>query len=105
MAILITAASSANVFKLQRLLYHSEVFFAEQKKMPFIPGKIFIQIPEASSPVFISQLIKICLDYKINEIHPLKSAEIIELSKAIELFSEYGISILKPSEDLILGLD
>lgn len=105
MAILITAASSANAFKLQRLLYHSEVFFAEQKEMPFIPGKKFIQIPEVSSPVFISQLIKICLDYKITEIYPLRITEIIELSKANELFIEYGISILKPSEELILGLD
>lgn len=102
MAILITAASFAIAYKLERSLNLSEVCFADQIEMPAIPGKKFIRIPETSSPIFTSELLKICLDNQIVKIYPLKEAEIKELSKADQLFKEYGISIIMPSNDWIL---
>ncbi|MDP3468152.1 MAG: hypothetical protein Q8S11_07440 [Daejeonella sp.] len=102
MAILITAASSAIAYKLERLLNESEVYFAEQIEMPEIPGKRFIRIPDASSPIFTSEMLKICLDNHIVKIFPLKVPEIKELSKADQLFKEYGINIILLSNDWIL---
>lgn len=102
MAILITAASFSMAFKLERFLNESEVYFAEQIEMPVIPGKKFIRIPDASSPVFTSEMLKICLDNQIVKIFPLKEAEIKELSKANQLFKEYGINIIIPSNEWIL---
>jgi hypothetical protein len=101
MAILITAASFSIAYKLERSLNESEVYFAEQIEMPAIPGKKFIRIPEVSSPVFTSEILKICLDYQIVKIFPLKEAEIKELSKADQLFKEYGINIIIPSNEWI----
>jgi hypothetical protein len=40
MAILITAASFSLAYKLERLLNESEVYFADQIKMPAIPAHI-----------------------------------------------------------------
>ena len=102
MAILITAASFAVAYKLERFLNESEVYFAEQIEMPAIPGKKFIRIPDASSPIFTSEMLKICLDNQIVKIFPLRESEIKELSKADQLFKEYGISIIMPSNDWIL---
>jgi len=102
MAILITAASFSIAYKLERSLNESEVYFAEQIEMPAIPGKKFIRIPEVSSPVFTSEILKICLDYQIVKIFPLKEAEIKELSKADQLFKEYGINIIILSNEWII---
>lgn len=102
MAILITAASFAVAYKLERYLNESEVYFAEQIELPAIPGKKFIRIPAASSPIFISEMLKICLDNQIVKIFPLKRSEIKELSEANQLFNEYGINIIIPSDEWIL---
>ena len=102
MAILITAASFAVAYKLERYLNESEVYFAEQIELPAIPGKKFIRISAASSPIFISEMLKICLDNQIVKIFPLKRSEIKELSEANQLFNEYGINIIIPSDEWIL---
>ena len=102
MAILITAASFAVAYKLERYLNESEVYLAEQIEMPAIPGKKFVCIPAASSPTFISEMLKICLDNQIVKIFPLKKSEIKELSEANQLFNEYGINIIIPSDEWIL---
>jgi len=102
MAILITAASFALAYKLERFLNETEVCFAEQMEMPAVPGKKFIRIPEPSSPIFTSELLKICLDNQICKIYPLKEAEIKELSNVIQLFNEYGISIIIHTDEWIL---
>ncbi len=102
MAILITAASFSIAYKLERSLDESEVYFAEQIEMPSIPGKKFIRIPEVSSLIFTSEILKICLDCSIVKIFPLKEAEIKELSKANQLFEEYGINIIILSNEWII---
>ncbi len=102
MAILITAASYSVAYKLERSLNESEVYFADQIEMPAIPEKKFIRIPDASSPIFTSELLKICLDNHIIKIFPLKEAEVKELSKAKLLFSEYGINIIIQSKEWII---
>jgi hypothetical protein len=102
MAILITAASYSLAYKLERSLGESEVYFADQIEMPLIPGKRFIRIPDATSSIFTSEILKVCLDNHIIKIFPLKVEEIKELSKAEQLFKEYGISIIMLSNDWIL---
>ena len=98
MAILITAASFSLAYKLERLLNESEVYFADQIKMPAIPGKKFIQLPDASSAIFISELLKLCLENNIMSIYPLKKSEIKELLNADQLFKEYNINIIFSKE-------
>jgi hypothetical protein len=102
MAILITAASYSLAYKLERSLNESEVYFADQIEMPLISGKRFIRIPDASSPIFTSEILKVSLDNHIIKIFPLKLEEIKELSKADQLFMEYGINIIMLSNNWIL---
>lgn len=94
MAILITAASFSLAYKLERSLNQSEVYFADQIQMPAIFGKKFIQLPDSSSTIFISEVLKLCLDNNITRIYPLKRSEIKELLNADQLFKEYGINII-----------
>ena len=101
MAVLITAAAYSAAFKLERMLSTSEVYFGEQEDMPAIPGKKFIRIPGALTPSFTNEMLKICLDHRITDVFPLKSDEVIELSKARQLFEEYGIHIIIPSNKWI----
>ncbi|MFA6945039.1 MAG: hypothetical protein WC220_03975 [Pedobacter sp.] len=101
MAVLITAAAYAAAFKLERMLNTSEVYFGEQVDMPAISGKVFLRLPGALTSSFTSEMLKICLDHGITDVFPLKSDEVVELSKARQLFEEYGIRLIIPSNKWI----
>jgi len=98
MAVLITAAANSAAFRLERILDTPEVYFADQSSLPSIPGKKFLKIPAASSNSFTHEVLKICLDHHINEIYPLKRDEMTELSSSRQLFEEFGINLIVPSE-------
>lgn len=101
MAVLITAAAFSAAFRLERVLDTPDVYFADQSSLPAIPGKKFLKIPDASSNSFTHEVLKICLDHHINEIYPLKGDEMTELSRSRQLFEEFGISLVVPSEQWI----
>lgn len=101
MAILITAASYSTAFKIHRLLNSPSAYFGEQLEMPQISGKKFIRLPEISSLSFVNEMLKLCLDHQIKTVFPLKRAEIITLSTARQLFEEYEISMIIPSDNWI----
>lgn len=101
MAILITAASYSTAFKIHTMLGSPSVYFGEQLKMPAIPGMKFVHLPEVSSSIYINEMLKLCLDNQIFTIFPLKQAEILDLSAARQLFEEYGIRMIIPSDTYI----
>ena len=101
MAVLITAAANSAAFRLERILETPEVYFADQSSLPSIPGKKFLKIPDASSNSFTHEVLKICLDHHIIEIYPLRGEEMTELSRSRQLFEEFGISLVIPSEQWI----
>jgi hypothetical protein len=41
-------------------------------------------------------LLAICLDLDINQVYPLKKAEVLALAEARQLFDEYGIRVMVP---------
>lgn len=98
MAILITAASYSAAFKIDRMLGSPSVYFGEQLEMPPIPGKKFIHLPEVASSSYINEMLKLCLDNQISTVLPLKRTEILALSTARQLFEEYGIDMIIPSD-------
>lgn len=101
---LITAASHSAAFKVDRLLNSTLVYLGEQLGMPVIPGRKFIRLPDTKSPSYISEMLNLCLNNQISTIFPLKLSEILELSGARQLFKEYGISIIIPSDSHIQAL-
>jgi hypothetical protein len=99
MSVLITAASHAQAYKLDRLLQLDDVIFGDHQQLPQLayPGKKFIKIPASSSPSYAHEMLDLALNSGMTKIFPLYAGEILPLSEARQLFDEYGISILVPS--------
>lgn len=107
MNILITAASAAQAYQLQRLLGSTDIFFlADFVELPqvMLKDKKFIKIPAGDSSSFAHLLLTICLDQQIAKVYPLRKAEIVALSEARQLFDEYGIKIMVPDKTHLQGL-
>ncbi len=99
MPVLITAGLSPEAWRLHRVLDMKEVVFADESQLPHIPGIMSVVLPPCNSASYIHETLKACLDHNINCVYPLKRGEIMELSKARALYSEYSISLMIPSDD------
>ncbi len=99
MPVLITAGLSPEAYRLQRILNAKDVVFADASQLPQIPGTRSVVLPAADSPSFVHEALKACLDLDITTVYPLKRAEVVELAKARELFFEYNISLMIPSDN------
>lgn len=97
--ILITAASSATAYKLEKQISGADkIVLADDVDLPqiLLKGKNFIKIPSGASSAFSHQLLSICLDLEIDKVYPLKRAEILALAEVKQLFEEYGITLMIP---------
>jgi hypothetical protein len=102
--VLITAATTAKAYKLQRLLDQGQTYvYADQESLPgfMAGGKQFVRISSGDSPSFVHELLKVCLDLQIDVVCPLRKNEILSLSEARQLFLEYNIKLIVPSKELI----
>jgi hypothetical protein len=99
MSILITGAANSAAYRLARLLDYEDVFFADVVEVPSIPGRKIRCIPDPSSTSYAHKILTFCLDNGIYTIYPLHLNEVLELSKARQLFLEYGISVIIPSDE------
>ncbi|MEJ7780251.1 MAG: hypothetical protein WKF68_11750 [Daejeonella sp.] len=99
MPVLITAGLDPEAYRLQRILSVQDVFFADEKELPLMPGIKSMVLPSYTSPSFAHEVLKTCLDNSIDMIYPLKRGEILELSHARQLFAEYDISLMIPSDE------
>lgn len=98
MPVLITAGLSPEAYRLQRILDIKDVVFADVSTIPKIPNSLSIVLPPHTSSSFVHEMLKSCLDLGITRVYPLNLGEVIELSKARTLFSEYNIFLIIPSE-------
>lgn len=99
MSVLITAASHAEAYKLDRILQLPEVIFADHADMPAMAfsGRKFIKIPRGNSPSYAHIILDLALNAGIDRIFPLYAEEILPLAQSRQLFDEYGISVIVPS--------
>ncbi|WP_026899389.1 ATP-grasp domain-containing protein [Daejeonella oryzae] len=106
MPVLITAASHAEAYKLERLLNASDVIFADHIDNSHLKysGRKHIQIPAGNSASYAHELLKACLDLDIEKIYPLYFDEIVALSEAKLLFDEYGIKVIVPGIDFLRNI-
>jgi len=99
--ILITAASTATAYKLEKeLSYADKVVLADEVDLPqvLLKDKNFIKIPRGDSSAFSHQLLSICLDLEIDKVFPLRKSEIRALAGVRQLFEEYGIILMLPAQ-------
>jgi hypothetical protein len=99
MSVLITAASHAEAYKLERLLGVTDVIFADYQELPHLSfsKKRFLKIPAGNSASYAHIMLDLALNSGIEKIFPLYAEEILPLAESRQLFEEYGISVIVPS--------
>jgi hypothetical protein len=103
--ILITAATTAQAYRLQRIINNNgSIYLGDHVELPGLAlmGKTFVKIPGDMS-VFSHALLTLCLDLKIDVVYPLRKSEVLALSEARQLFDEYGIKVMVPSKEHLAG--
>lgn len=109
MPVLITAGMSAEAYRLERILKEAgnekwetrAVVFADDSPLPQVPGRESLVLPPYNSASFVHETLKACLDLGIGRLYPLKWGEVRELAKARELFAEYQVTLMIPSDEWI----
>ncbi len=78
----------------------------EEKRLDLIAGDMdekasgrylvdnFIKLPAASESDFIDQVLKVCIENKIDIVFPLVTRELFKFSESIELFKDHGIDVI-----------
>ena len=99
MPVLITSASHAEAYKLERLLQRPDIIFADSQELPHLgfSGKKFLRIPKGNSPSYAHEMLDLALNEGITKIFPLGPGELMPLAESRQLFFEYGISVMVPS--------
>lgn len=107
MSILITGASNAQAYKLERLLNIPDIIFGDDQDNSHLKysGRKFISIPAGNSASYAHEVLKASLDLGITKIYPLYFDEVKALAEASQLFTEYGIKVMVPDLDFIKNLD
>jgi len=93
MNILITAATSAEAYRLKHGLNAHNVILGDYLELPafMLKSADMIKLPNPGSSSYAHEMLTLCLDKEISLVHPLREEELNNLLKAEQLFAEYGI--------------
>jgi len=92
---LITAAATAEAYRLKNALSEDEVILGDYEELPDVllqSGKVII-LPNPRNAAYTHQMLALCLDKAINKIYALREDEKELLLNAKQLFQEYDIQI------------
>ena len=102
MRTLITAANSAEAYKLKNKLNSGDVLIGDYLELPDLlirAGKA-IQLPSPAMSSYTHKMLALCLDNEIGTVYALRKEERLLLLNAKQLFHEYNIDI-KATDDEI----
>ncbi|WP_295768472.1 hypothetical protein [uncultured Mucilaginibacter sp.] len=93
---LITAASSAKAYQLKNQKGGEHVLLGDYLELPEIMLKngSMIKLPRPESETYPHQMLALCLDHSISTVYLLNTQENNALSPALQLFEEYGITLI-----------
>ena len=93
---LITAATSAKAQKLKNQLATKDIFLGDYMDLPdfMVASMQMLKLPDPSSTAYVHEMLTFCLDKQIGTIYALRDDEQLLLSKAKQLFAEYGIIVI-----------
>lgn len=96
MRILITAASSAEAYRLKKQLGADDVILGDYMDLPafMLKNANMIKLPNPASMSYTHEMLTLSLDKEINAIYVLREVEASLLNEALQLFNEYGIEIV-----------
>ncbi|MBW4891310.1 hypothetical protein KXQ82_16400 [Mucilaginibacter sp. HMF5004] len=104
MSVLITAANSAQAYKLKSLLSKIEnVLLGDYLDIPelMVKSGAMIKTPNPESPSFAHEMLTLCLDNGISMLLPLRKSELLPLAQSRQLFLEFDIQLIIPKTELI----
>jgi hypothetical protein len=96
MNILITAANSADAYKLKNQLNTDNVILGDYLELPafMLNNANMVRLPNPSSVSYTHEMLTLCLDKNISSVYALREEEGLLLNNAVQLFNEYGIEIV-----------
>ncbi|MDO3628894.1 hypothetical protein [Mucilaginibacter sp. BT774] len=92
---LITAAATAEAYRLKNALNKDDVILGDYIELPDIlvrSGKV-IALPNPKNSAYTHQVLALCLDKGISNVYALREEEKELLQNAKQLFGEYDIQI------------
>jgi hypothetical protein len=95
MAILITAATSAEAYQLKNTLAGQDIILGDHLDLPEFmikTGKMIV-LPKPTSASYTHEMLTLCLDKNIDAVYLLRADETGLLLKAETLFNEYNITL------------
>lgn len=96
MYILITAANSAEAYKLKATLKNADILLGDYEPLPELmvnTGRM-IRLPDPATASYLHQMLKLCLDKGINTIYARRQQERLLLAEGEQLFNEYNIRLI-----------
>lgn len=99
MKILITGGKSSPSYKILKAFEGEQIILADYGELPsFSPGSCqLLSLGEKNEETIAHQLLNACLDHEVNMLLPLHEFEVLAVSKAALLFSEFDIEVLLPA--------
>ena len=103
MSTLITAANSAQAQQLKSVLATEDIVLGDYQDIPdfMVKSGKLIKTPNPNSPAFIHEMLALCLDKGITRVFALRKQELLLLSEATLLFSEFDIQLSIPPREAI----
>ena len=92
---LITAANSAQAYRLKNKLNPAKVILGDYLDLPafMLTSLNMIRLPSPESIAYTHEMLTLCIDKQITTIYALREEEKV-LQTAEQLFNEYGITII-----------
>jgi hypothetical protein len=95
--ILITAATTSLAHRLRNQLNNADVVLGDYADLPVFMQKNIIKLPNPASDTYTHEMLALCLDKGIDELHALTRDEAATLLLSQQLFKEYNINIINGS--------
>ncbi|AYL96652.1 hypothetical protein [Mucilaginibacter celer] len=95
MAILITAATSAQAYQLKNKLEGHDIILGDYQELPEFMVKTgrMITLPKPASASYTHEILTLCLDKEVDTVYLFRPDETALLLKAETLFNEYNITL------------
>ena len=93
---LITAATSSQAYQVKNKLNTEDILLGDYLELPsfMLNAANMLLLPHPKSIAYAHEMLTLCLDRDIDTIYALRAEELANLGEAVQLFNEYGISIV-----------
>jgi len=93
---LITAAATAEAYKLKNKLDSNNIILGDYLDLPafMLASANMIRLPNPTSIAYAHEMLTLCLDRQIDRVYAMREEEVALLKEAEQLFTEYGIKIV-----------